>query len=292
MYKMRILFEEVFRIYKKKPLPITILWIMDIVETLLLLLNPYLIGKGIDGLIQKDFFWFSVLMAMEFIYLIIHTANKFWDTRVYMRIIEDEKNMYYQRFIEAGMNNSLISSRLDMVEDVLDFLEFDLFSIINTIGGIIVALVFLLLNSNYIVFGLALLISLITYITTFGFHNRIIRNNEYIKDIDEERMKCICSREKCVYGKFLKKIVEVEIASSDLDAKVFFVTRFFQVILLGVSIVLIIYGGDFTSGMLLSTVTYITLLNENVNEVHDKIEQVQGLEKTVIRLKEVSKDGL
>ena len=289
---MRILFEEIFRIYKKEFLPITFLWMLDMTEALVLLLSPYVIGLGIDGLIHKDFFWFSVLMIMEVAFLVIHTVNKLCDTRVYMRIIEDEKNMYYQRFIEAGMDDSLISSRMEMVEEVPEFLEFDLFSILNVIGGIIVSLVFLLFNSNYIVFGLALFVSAITFFTTFKFHNRIIRNNECIKDLDEEKMKCMCSREKYVFGKFLKKIVEVEIASSDLDAKVFLVTRFFQVILLGVSIVSIIYGGNYTSGMLLSAITYITLLNDNVNEVHDKIESVQGLKKTVIRLKEDRTDEL
>lgn len=259
---------------------------LDTTEALILLLNPYVIGLGIDGLIQKDFLWFGVLMTMEVIFLVIHTVNKFCDTRVYMRIIEDEKNMYYQRFIEAGMDDSSISSRMEMVEEVPEFLEFDLFSIINVIGGIIVSLVFLLFNSNYIVFGLALLVSAITFFTTFKFHNRIIRNNEFIKDLDGEKLNCICSREKYVYGKFLKKIVGVSIASSDLDAEVFLVTSFFQVILLGVSIVSIIYGGNYTSGMLLSAITYINLLNDNVNEVHDKIDSVQGLKKTVIRLKE------
>lgn len=289
---MRILLEEIFRIYKKEFFLITFLWMLDTTEALILLLNPYVIGMGIDGLIQKDFFWFSVLMVMEVAFLVIHTVNKFCDTRVYMKIIENEKNMYYQRFIEAGMDDSLISSRMEMVEEVPEFLEFDLFSIINVIGGIIVSLIFLLFNSNYIVFGLALFVSAITFFTTFKFHNRIIRNNEYIKDLDEEKVKCICSRQKYIYGKFLKKIVEVEIASSDLDAKVFLVTRFFQVILLGVSIVSIIYSGNYTSGMLLSAITYITLLNDNVNEVHDKIESVQGLKKTVIRLKEDGTDEL
>ena len=226
-------------------------------KALVLLLSLYLIALGINGLIHKDFFWFSVLMVMEVAFLVIHTVNKFSDTRVYMRIISDEKNMYYQRFVEAGMDNSLINSRMEMVEEVPKFLEFDLFSILNVIGGIIVSLVFLLFNSNYIVFGFALFVSAITFFTTFKFHNRIIRNNEC-------KMKCIYSREKYVYGKFLKKIIEVEIASSDLDAKVFVST---------------IYGGNFTSGMLLSAITYITLLNDNLNEVHDKVESVQGLKK-------------
>ena len=91
---MRILLEEIFRIYKKEFLSITFLWMLDTTEALILLLNPYVIGMGIDGLIQKDFFWFSVLMAMEVAFLVVHTVNKFCDTRVYMRIIEDEKNMY------------------------------------------------------------------------------------------------------------------------------------------------------------------------------------------------------
>lgn len=42
-----------------------------------IVVEPYVSGMGIDGLIVKNFFSFSVLMAMEVAFLVIHTVNKF-----------------------------------------------------------------------------------------------------------------------------------------------------------------------------------------------------------------------
>lgn len=81
---VRFLFKEIFRVYKKAPFKITFIWILDILESLIIISDPYVIGKCIDGLSKKNFFWFAVLIAINVIFWLSRTANKFGDTRIKM----------------------------------------------------------------------------------------------------------------------------------------------------------------------------------------------------------------
>lgn len=156
---MKILFSEIFRVYKKEPVKISFIWFLDILESLILISNPYIIGHCIDGLLEKNFFWFIVLIVTEIVFWLSRTANKFFDTRLYSRIIEEESNAYYSKMIKTEADSSLIAARLDLVDEIPNFLEIDLFQILNMIGGIVVSLTFLYFNSTMLVFLSAIAIS-------------------------------------------------------------------------------------------------------------------------------------
>ena len=49
---MRFLISEIFRVYKKAPLQISVVWFMDLIESLIIVVNPYIIGRCIDDLLQ------------------------------------------------------------------------------------------------------------------------------------------------------------------------------------------------------------------------------------------------
>lgn len=156
---MKILIIEIFRVYKKAPIKITIIWFLDLVEALILISNPYIIGNCIDGLLKKDIFWFIALVVIDITFWLSRTANKFFDTRIYSKIVGHESYDYYIKMINENEDNSLIDARLDMVDDIPNFLEIDFFQILNVIGGIIVSLIFLYFNSTLLVLSFALLVT-------------------------------------------------------------------------------------------------------------------------------------
>ena len=124
---MKILIIEIFRVYKKAPIKITIIWFLDLVEALILISNPYIIGNCIDGLLKKDIFWFIALVVIDITFWLSRTANKFFDTRIYSKIVGHESYDYYIKMINENEDNSLIDARLDMVDDIPNFLEIDFF---------------------------------------------------------------------------------------------------------------------------------------------------------------------
>ena len=285
-------FKEIFRVYKKAPFKITFIWILDILESLIIISDPYVIGKCIDGLSKKNFFWFAVLIAINVIFWLSRTANKFGDTRIYSHIVEDESCNYYARMIKADADCSLISARLDLVDDIPNFLEIDFFDILNMVGGIAVSLFFLYCNSTLLVFSLAAVSIIFIPAATYRFQKETVKNNRKYKDLDEERMKVIESRNKEVYGKYIRNILGIGISNSDLDTKIFFVAYFLQMILLFSSIISITHTGNFTSGLLFSTVTYVEMLNGYVSDINENLILLHDLKETITRLKEDSYNEL
>ena len=282
---MKILVAEIFRVYKKAPIKITMIWFLDLVEALILISNPYIIGNCIDGLLKKDLFWFIVLVVIDTTFWLSRSVNKFLDTRIYSEIVGYESYDYYTKMIKTNEDTSLIDARLDMVDDIPNFLEIDFFQILNVIGGIIVSMIFLYLNSTLLVFSFALVSIVLIPFATYKLQKEIVSNNEKYKNLEEERMKNISSRDKKIYGEYIKKALNIGILNSDLDTKIFFVTNFLQMILLFFSILSITQINRFTSGLLFLTVTYIGMLNGYVSDINEYLISLQDLKETVYRLK-------
>lgn len=196
---MKILIIEIFRVYKKAPIKITIIWFLDLVEALILISNPYIIGNCIDGLLKKDIFWFIAFVVIDITFWLSRTANKFFDTRIYSKIVGHESYDYYIKMINVNEDNSLIDARLDMVDDIPNFLEIDFFQILNVIGGIIVSLIFLYFNSTLLVLSFALLSIVLIPLATYRLQKEIVNNNKKYKNLEEERMKNISSRDKNIW---------------------------------------------------------------------------------------------
>ena len=142
------------------------------------------------------------------------------------------------------------------------------------------------------VFSLAAVSIIFIPAATYRFQKETVKNNRKYKDLDEERMKVIESRNKEVYGKYIRNILGIGISNSDLDTKIFFVAYFLQMILLFSSIISITHTGNFTSGLLFSRVTYVEMLNGYVSDIKENLILLHDLKETITRLKEHSYNEL
>jgi len=208
---MKSLFIEIFRVYRKAPFKITFIWLLDIIESIVTISNPYIIGNCIDGLLKKDYFWLIILIIAETTFWISRTVNEFLDTRIYSNIIKEESLNYYSKMIKTDADCSLIDARLDLIDDIPNFLEVDFFQILNMIGGIIVSLVFLYFNSTSLVFCFAIISVILIPSATYQFQKKIVNNNKLYKNLDEKRMKKITSRDRLAYRRYLQNILDINL---------------------------------------------------------------------------------
>ena len=275
---------EVYRIFKKAPLHISIILLMDMTGAILLAFNPYVIGVCIDDLLERKYCWLCIFIALQLILIALYTADKFLDTRIYNKIVEEESAAYYERIIQTDADGSKISSLLDLVDDIPHFLEVDLFNFLSMAGGIIFSLIFIFVASGLLVFMLAISVSIIVPLATYRFQKDIALNNKDRKSIDESRVNIIASRKIERYRNHIRKVLLLDITNSDLDAKIYLITELFQTILLVIAIFSTIYVGNYTSGQLFSIITYVMMLNGYVGEINETIIVVKDLQDTVLRL--------
>ncbi|MEZ3422904.1 MAG: ABC transporter six-transmembrane domain-containing protein [Lachnospiraceae bacterium] len=289
---MKILFSEIFRVYKKAPIKITFIWLLDVLESLIIISDPYIIGNCIDCLLKKDFFWLVILIIINIVFWLSQTANNFFDTKIYSHIIEDESYCYYSKMIQTDADSSLISARLDLIDEIPNFLEIHFFEILNIIGGIAASLLFLYFNSTLFVFSFSIISVALIPAVTYRYQKGIVENNKQHKNLEEERMNQIAGRDKLAYKRYIQNLLKISISNSDLDTKIFFVANFLQMMLLFFSILSITNISNFTSGLLFSTVTYIEMLNGYVSDINGNLILLHDLKETTYRLKEETYDEL
>lgn len=281
---MRELVSKLWDIFKKDPLGIVSVLTMDIAGIVFLSLNPFVIGSCIDGFFEHNYFWFYILIVLQCLFIAVRAANKILDTRVYERIIEAENNNFYEEKIQTNLTESQISSRLNLVEEIISFFEFDLVQIIDMFGGIVFSLAYIFTTSGMLLFSLAIIVSILVYSFTKGYHRKIADNNINFQNHDETREEVISSRNRQQFRVFSKVILNLRISNSDLDAKAYLCTDILQSIFLIFAMIITVRMGNYTSGQLFSVISYIIMLNENVCEINEVRVKVYDLIDSVDRL--------
>jgi len=271
-------------IFKKAPLGIMTVLAMDILEIVLLSLNPFVIGICIDNFLDHRYFWFYILIVLQLLLIAVRAINKIIDTRVYEQIIEDENNDYYKEKIQTNVSNSQISSRLNLIDEIINFYEIDLVQIINILGGILFSLVYIFFFSNLLLFSSAIVTSVLVYMFTKKYHKMIASNNIKFQNHDETREDIISSRNEQRFKSFTNTILNLRVLNSNLDAKAYLWTDILQSALLIFAIALTVYLGNYTSGQLFSIITYIMILNERVCEINEIRVKIYDLIDSVARL--------
>ena len=286
---MKKLFAEVYRIFRKSPILISTILLVNVAGATIYALNPYIIGACIDDLLEHKYCGLCVFIALLLLLIALRTTDKFLDTRIYSRIVEEESTAYYEKIIRTDADESKISSLLDRVDDVPNFLEVNLFDFLSMAGGIIFSLIFIFSASGLLIFLLAFLVSVVVPFATYRFQKDIAINNEERKNIDESRDNVIASRKIERYKRHIKKALALDITNSDLDAKTYLITDLLQTMLLVIAIISTIHAGNYTSGQLFSTITYVMMLNDYVGEINEAIIVVKDLKDTVSRLERNAK---
>lgn len=280
---IKFFFHECARIYKIAPAKIMAIWILDLLCIVIDSINPYVIGKCIDGLLEKKWFYFFILVITEGLLLIVRAADQFWDTRLYSSIMKNEKSRYYLKATENQLDNSVISSRLSEIDRTADFLENEVVEVLSILMGIGASLFFLYFQISRFIALFGCITVILIFMSTYSIQQKIAKNNKIKKDLDERRIKKIESRNGMAYEQFLRKTAKIEINDSDLYTKLFCISRTIQMIFLIVSIVFIVYTKDFTSGLLYSTITYVFRLSGNADEINDIIIDLNDLADTGLR---------
>ena len=281
---MKELVSKLWDILKKDPLGIVSVLAMDIAGIVFWSLNPFVIGSCIDGFFEHNYFWFYILIVLQFLFIAVRAANKILDTRVYERIIEAESNNFYEEKIQTNLTESQISSRLNLVEEIISFFEFDLVQIIDMFGGIVFSLAYIFTASGMLLFSLAIIVSIMVYIFTKSYHRKIVDNNINYQNHDETREEVISSRNRQQFRVFSKVILNLRISNSDLDAKAYLCTDILQSIFLIFAMIITVRMGNYTSGQLFSIISYIIMLNESVCEINEVRIKVYDLIDSVNRL--------
>lgn len=281
---IQILIREIKRLCKIDRCRIVRIYFLDLMESVLISVNPLIIGKCIDGLINKKCFWLIMLILTELVFMMTSARHIYIETKSYSLIVEQESCQYFNREAKNCEDTSKISSRLDIIDDLPNFILTGIPEAVSCIFGTIIAGFLLWYYAGMITFVIALVVSVFIFVLTRKEKQNKFLNYKDLKSNDEKRENYIEQKDLNNYSSLIKKSMSLFVVDSNLDVKLFIKTYLPQFILLLLVIIITVVNGDYTVGLIFSIISYVQMLNDGVDDINDISITIKDLAETAVRL--------
>lgn len=187
-----------------------------LITQVILLVEPWLLGQAIDGLLRGEYTFVGLLLAAflfesSFIY-----KRMVLDTKVYLQIYNEIILDYLRRNKDAPASTRV--ARTDMAYAVVGFVENDLHYFLVSAMTLIGTLIFIYAGS--VPAGIVVTLSAIpTVLVTRKFYRKIAQANKVGNDHHEGKVEAIQSSDDSKIESFYKRRKRIGIAASTLQGK-------------------------------------------------------------------------
>ena len=197
---------------------ICLTWLLTLCETVLMSLIPLLIGFAIDGLLDDDLTDLFRLSAVLAGLIVISVIRRIYDTRAYGTIRVELGRELAKR--SGHISVSSLNARLDMARELVDFLETEAPSLMNSLVQLVVSLV--ILFSFHPALSYSALIAAIVMIAIYGvFHGRFFRLNGEHNHQTEQQVGILETKSPHRLSSHLMRLRRIEVRISDTEAYVY-----------------------------------------------------------------------
>ncbi len=233
-------------------------------STGLWLLQPWLLGRAIDGLVADDWRDTAYLGLLQVSVLIIGAARRYYDTRVYTRIYRDIGEETVTASQEAGMPITMVTARANMLREVVRFFEFRVPSTVRAAINLVGSLGLLAILSVPVFFACLIGMGSIV-VLSLVFSGRLFRLNSNLNDQMEREVDVFEASAPSETRDHLAALAGWQIKRSDIEALMFALT---SIIMLGVllfSLYTVVSVENAQIGTVFSVFSYVTRFQFAVN---------------------------
>lgn len=258
---------------------IALTWGLVIFEAASLVFMPMLIGKSVDGLMNKNLNGIYQLSALCIILLLVGAARRFYDTRAYGKIYSAISCELVEKEQSRDSSLSRVSARVNLFDEFIDFLESSIPQIIHefiNLFGTLAIIFFINLYVFYACIGSIVVTGIVYRLSK----NRIYRLNKNANDEIEKQVDVLKSGNPVTVKSHFRNMVKWQVKLSDLD------TINYTLIWIALASVMIftifsVTGGETSFGKIISAVMYVFGFMEGVQSFPLYYQQL-------IRLGEIS----
>ena len=245
--------KKIYNIFKEYKYKLLLIYFFMLLTELSIIIQPYLLGKSIDGLLGGTWLWIILLFISYFISNLFNYKRMVYDTKVYTQIYND----IVLRFLKINNEpDSVKVARTDMAHDIVGVLEGYVHYYIATIITIFGSIGFIYITNWKV--GLLVTLALIVIIfTVLVFYKKIrqsinVRNNHY-----ENKVTAIQNGYDTSVSFFYRRR-KLEIFESTLQGKNWFFVGIIKSIFLVFSIILLIKtSNSITTGSVVTIYSYV-----------------------------------
>ncbi len=254
--------------------------LLVIIEAILGIFYPLLIGIAINDLLKKSYQGLYWLTALGGASLIIGTARRFYDTRVYANIYRKTITKMVDSEHKKLRTVSTISARSSLMTEFVEFLENSMPDIVQSIVAIVgISLIIVALNIKVFFACFSLLLLIVGIYVLTGKRN--FNLNKGYNDELEHQVQAIESKNNKTSKQHFNALMRWNIALSDLETTNYFVIWCGVIALFIYTPMIVIEDGVLTYGLVFSILMYVFDYIEKLTLMPLHIQQA-------IRLKEIS----
>ena len=264
-------------------------WGLVVAEAVLMLLFPLLMGIAIDDLFQQSYRGLYLLAGVGLATNLVGTLRRFYDTRLYSRIYAAIAEQIVEQEDEREAGVSVTSARVNMVGELVEFMENSFPAIINAAIALVGTLAMVLLLQTQVFLGC--IAATILVIGLYGFTSRrTYRLNKGYNDEAEKRVKVLSANEPKRVTRHFSKMVRWNIRLSDLETVNFAVSWMIMIGVLAFAIYVTVRSGVTSHGQVLSILMYVFSYIESVISIPLFYQQFVRLQEITHRLE--GEDGI
>lgn len=251
---------EILKTYRGR---ISITFFVLVIEHLLLLLEPLVIGIAINGLAARDWSGVYSFIGLEMLVIMIGVARRLYDTRAYGGIYKNIGQAISTTAIRDHEDLSPAISRADLLQEVVDFFENELPMALGSSIAILGALIMLFVLSPLV--GAVAITSAIAIGTIFVLSRTRIKSlNKLVNDELEARARLFMARETRPLLAHFVTLVRHRISLSGLEARNFGLSYLFVVLLIAFALYQSVAVSQASIGDVFAVLTYAAQFAEGV----------------------------
>lgn len=233
--------------------PFSFTLFLVLAEAVLSILYPLFIGLAIDDAIQQNYKGAIYLGGLGMLSLLVGAGRRFYDSRFYARVFQDMGGRVVQ---QEQLNHSQRTARLNMLREMVEFLENSVPGIVSSLIGLLGTLI-IVANLNSKIF-LACLATLFIVLLIYRLsRNKTIRYNEGYNNEMERQVAILDEVRPKVVSTHLRDLMKWNIRLSDLEMINFSLVWIIMILLLVLSIGWSVAEGVVQYGAVFALVMYV-----------------------------------
>ena len=274
------LLQTIFEKYRGR---IVVTYAVTLAENLFELCYPSLTGLAVNGLLKHDFTGLALLLGVWFAHTATGVFRQSYDTRVFSAIYTDLATRTVSEQETMGVSTSQIVARSSLSREFVNFFERDVPSTVNSVFGLLGALVLLFFYDVWsAVFCIFLLIPLA--LLNRRYSKRTLTLNKRLNDQLEREVSVLTRRMPSrVFGHY-RLLSKWRISLSDAEAMDWGLMELFSIGLSAAVIIRIASLPHIEPGTIYAMLAYLWNFIASLNNVPGLVQQLSRLKDIAHRM--------
>jgi len=273
----------ILSIAKEYKYQLLLIYFYMFVAQFLFLLEPYVLGKMIDGLIEKQYFWLFCFLGIAIFENIFIYRRMIYDTKIYTTIYNNLVLKYLKRDTDSDPSTRI--ARTELSNNIINFLESDVHYYIYAVLSVIGTLFFIFLQNpltGFIVLSCILPICVIVYI----FYKKIAQCTEVGNNHYEQKIQILSENKEENVETFFKRRRKILIYGSTLQGKNWTSLNATKNLFLIISLIAFTHTMKITQGQAVSMYSYIHQFLISLMSIPIGVETFTRMRDVINRIKE------